>query len=298
MTLKLGNPGDREKIAQIINERDGAEIKRIKDAFIHAHATGSTIEQLKKVAGDLLSLAPFTPIIMGQGLLYRALPFGETERCKTVKRMGYPPRTLAKQGRANRPKHQVLYVSTSPVVAVLEAQIELDQQFVLVEYGLKESIGFSHAGIFNSTSRDWISAMAKNISTSLAPLIDTYGLQNLQEAHRWIGELFLTADRNQYKLTTALAELLLMPLEGLIYPSLYEYRQYNMAIRTIAADRKLAPKQFWRGALRGKVPTADGEGAIQTMLHDHAVQLKGHVIDWVGSSPTVLPTPSAPVVGA
>ena len=279
-----------QELAAIINDRDGNEITKAKEALLALQRAAASIDEMKGAVGAFMMLTPIAPVFVSSPQrLFRALPFGQGEACAKVQRMSYPPQDLTRQGRANRPKQQVLYVSTSPVVAVLEAQVAIGQHFVIAEYVIEQTLVLTHAGVYNSTSRDPISTMAKEVGRGLHKHLNEFGRQNLHEASRWLGELFRSEDRTYYPLTTALAESLLTPTDGLIFPSLHEYRQYNIVLNTAAADQKLRQLKHWHGVLNGKEP-ANGEGGIQSSLYDHSVEIDGDTIKWTGQTPTVMPT--------
>jgi len=92
-------------------------------------------------------------------------------------------------------------------------------------------------------------------------------------------------------MSIAIAEILLSPVtgmgpvDGFVFPSLFESRQYNVVFTTAAADRKLAPVKFWRGLLKGHEPI-NGEDGIQSVLFDHAIEVDGESIVWTGNVTT------------
>jgi RES domain-containing protein len=220
-------------------------------------------------------------------MLYRVRTFESEAPCATTHELGYPPPGVAGMGRANRAGNQVLYVATSPVVAVKEAKVAPGQHFVVAEFAIRKNLGLLHVGVWNSPERDFISHMAKGAASALNEL-DVFGRQNVHEAHRWLGELFLAEDRTRYPLSVALAEILLRA-DGFVFPSLFERRQYNIVLNTAAADDKLVPGRYWRGVLDGHAPI-NGEVGIQSRLYDHATQLDEQRIMWTGLPPAATPT--------
>ena len=279
----------RQQFIAAHNERHGSEITRAKDRYEVLHAAGATVDELSAAAGELLSMAPMPVIIIaaGQLRLYRVRAFEPEAECATTRDLSYPPPGIAGMGRANRAGNQVLYVATAPVVAVKEAKVVPNQHFVLAEYVIRENLGLLHVGVWNSPERDFISRMAKGGASALNAL-DEFGRQNVHEAHRWLGELFLSEDRTRYPLSTALAEILLRA-DGFVFPSLFERRQYNIVLNTATADQKLTPVRYWRGVLDGHAQT-NGEEGIQSRLYDHATALDGERIVWTGLAPTAMPT--------
>ena len=279
----------RQLMIAVINQRHGSEITRAKDRFESLHAAGASFEDLCAGAGELLKMAPIPIIILvaGQLPLYRVRTFEPEAECPTTRDLSYPPPGVAGMGRANRAGNQVLYVATAAVVAVKEAKVEPGQHFVLAEYAIRENLGLLHAGVWNSPERDFISCMAKGAASTLNAL-DPFGRQNVHEAHRWLGELFLSEDRTRYPLSVAIAEILLRA-DGFVFPSLFERTHYNIVLNTAAADQKLTPVRYWRGVLDGHALINGGTG-IQSRLYDHATTLDGERIVWTGVAPTTMPS--------
>ncbi len=184
--------------------------------------------------------------------LYRARKCLSKDYFKLISELNYPQsQIVTKLGRANQVGKPVLYVSQDARTALYECSPQIGDFIAILEYKTKpgRSLNLQHVGFYgNQTIDPSIQKTIGSISARLRSLgYDDRGVSNTNLVHRLLGEeftrLITPGNENEYAISAAIANFLLRypECDGLMYPSIRLPCDFNIALKTKAADHLIRP---------------------------------------------------------
>jgi hypothetical protein len=144
------------------------------------------------------------------------------EKPKTVDEIKYPPRGIAKIGRANDHGESIFYAATARNVSFFELHAKEGQTIALSCWKTTNTALLNHIGFSSAT--DWVKESSRQATDLYKFASDTRAISELNASiHDYLAQRFCrdVTDPNYYKLTNAIARRLLKsPLDGLMYPTI------------------------------------------------------------------------------